>query len=231
MKYVVVLPFVHRPYMEECRATMAPEFLDNVLFVDNTVNNLGIMKSHNLGVDKVIKEDADWLIILSAAVRFGNPGGLDFIQHFIDFPEYNVIEAADVFGQHLIALSAQTLKRVGRYDENFGPFYGFEDVDYSLRIQKTYNYDAREGATKILWDKFSVDASDKKVGMAHSIKLGIIDDPAAPKIEYFKRKHGRHPGDSQLDSYDHPFNDPTKSWDWWPIPPDPRVNQEAGWNA
>ena len=77
MKYVVVVPYTVQSIMNEFMATCK---LENVLQIDNTTNNIGCMASHNLGVDKMYETESDWLVVISAAIRFGEPGGLDFIE-------------------------------------------------------------------------------------------------------------------------------------------------------
>jgi len=86
-------------------------------------------------------------------------------------------------------------------------------------IQKAYKYDARypleEGSQGVKWDKADgIDVKDSTMG--HSIKLANVHAPADPLIDYFKEKWGRHPGDSQLDSYEHPFNNPDFDVRYWP---------------
>lgn len=137
------------------------------------------MRSHNLGIDKMKEDDSDWLIVLSAAMRFGEPGGLDFIAELEKAPGDLVIEPSYIFGWHLIAFSRQVIEKVGRWDENFTP-YGFDDLDYSWRIQKTFDI------TAPLWRKVSVDVSD--AGMAHSIHIGKVESDVNRLREYFKEK-------------------------------------------
>ena len=209
MKYTVVLPSAHKPYTRDCLATSK---LKNVLVVDNTENNIGVPKSWNLGVSEMQNTNSDWLIIVSAAIRFGGPGGLDFVEALENSEGHTAVEANKVFGWHLIAFSRECLDRVGRFDENF--FNGFEDLDYSLRIQKAYNIDGRQ---QQLWEKTEVELED--MGMAHAIKLAGVNDPAEPRINYFTSKWGRHPGAYTEDSHSTPFNDPLKSVAFWPEPP------------
>lgn len=201
-KYTVVLPIAYGPYGEDCLATCK---LDNILVVDNTVNNIGVMKSHNLGVDKMLEDGSDWLIILSAAIRFGEPGGMDFTDQLATADEL-VVEAAQVFGWHLIAFRREVIETVGRWDENFSP-YGFDDLDYSWRFQKSYQFNPDIP----LWTKKYLDCTD--MGMAHSIQLaGVWGDPI-PLMQYYRRKWGGLTGEER---YDHPFNDPTKPISYWP---------------
>jgi hypothetical protein len=180
----------------------------NVFEVDNTKRNRGIMASHNLGIDEMRRNDSEWLIIMSAALRFGlSTGGLDFIEQLERHKGHQVIEAAGVYGWHLIAFHRDTIETVGRWDTNFSP-YGFDDIDYSIRFQLAF------GATGQLWHKVPVNVRD--TGMAHSIKRGRIDAPAGPLIEYFRAKWGRHPGAWQEPHYEHPFNDASRSLKYWP---------------
>lgn len=207
MKWVGVLPFVVKEYRDACSKSMSGDFRYNVLNVDNTQNNIGIMRAHNLGIDYMKEHNADWLVIISAAIRFGPLGGMDFIHALEQRPDDNVVEASGVFGWHLIAFHRRTLDKIGRWDANFSP-YGFCDLDMSLRIQKAYH------KTPPLWEKAEVDAKD--MGMAHSIKIGKVEAPADPRIEYFERKWGRHPGDFEKPSFDRPFNDPKNPIGYWP---------------
>jgi hypothetical protein len=214
MKYTVVLPYVWQPYKDACQATWRfPD--ENVLMVDNTVNNLGIMRAHNMGIDKMRRDDTDWLIVLSAAIRFGEPGGLDFINQLETHPGYQIIEAEEVFGWHLIAFSRETIETVGRWDENFTP-YGFDDLDYSLRWQRAFGMHLQQGQNSEpgIWTKEPVELSD--MGMGHGLNIAGVDSPPGPKIFYFHQKWGRHPSSSSQNAFDHPWNDPANSIRYWP---------------
>ncbi len=205
LKYTVVLPFVHNPYKDECLATSK---LDNVLLVDNTDINLGIMKSHNLGIDKMRADNSDWLIILSAAVRFGEPGGLDFIAEIEKRSNDLAVEAMPVFGWHLIAFNKKTIEKVGCWDENFTP-YGYDDLDYSWRIQLAFAL--LDKGPK--WTKVKIDVTD--MGMAHSIHIGKIKTQNEQKLrKYYLKKWGGIP----QPVYKHPFNDPKNKINYWPNP-------------
>lgn len=187
--------------MERCKL--------DVFEIDNTVNNLGVMRSHNLGVDEMRRRDADWLVIMGASIRFGDRGGLDFIEALDEHPNDNVVEGAGVYGWHLIAFHKDTLNRVGKWDANFSP-YGFDDIDMSMRIQKCFNSQGKYPS----WEKVPVDVTDTTMG--HSLKLGGVEAPAAPRLLYFVEKWGRHPGASELTSYDNPFNEPKNHIGYWP---------------
>lgn len=213
MKYIVCLPYVWKPYFDECIATCKfPR--ENMLLIDNTVNNIGIMKSHNLGVAKMKELGADYLIILSAAIRFGEAGGLDFIEQLEKHPELDIAHGVQlnykevgnkVFGWHFMAFRKEVFEKIGKWDENFTP-YGFDDIDLSLRIRK--------GIPDVKWESLPCDVSDTT--MAHSIKLAGVEAPSGPRMLYFMEKWGRHPGAWKLGSYDTPFNDPNNSLAFWP---------------
>jgi hypothetical protein len=203
------MPFCYQPYRELCQESWRFD-PDSILLVDNTIVNKGIMRSHNMGIDKMVRDDTDWLIIMSAAIRFGSPGGLDFIDQLDKHAGYHVIEAAGVFGWHLIAFARDTINLVGRWDENFTP-YGPDDIDYSLRFQRAYGMDGRDIE---LWIKVPVNALD--AGMAHGLHLaGVYSDPF-PKRFYFGQKWGRAPDDSHITAYRHPWNDTTHDIRYWP---------------
>lgn len=238
MNYLVVLPYAYQPYFEACRETWKfPE--DNMLLIDNTVDNIGIMKSHNLGVEKMKEMQADWLIILSAAVRFGEAGGLDFIKILEEHPDYHVIHAAsanveggkqadskgggknEVFGWHLTAFNRSVFEAIGNWDENFSP-YGLDDIDLSLRIRK--------GISNVKWDTFPCDVHDTT--MSHSINKAGVKASYPPRNAYFTRKWGRGGGDWQNNGFERPFGD--KPLNYWPLPDDllSIFNNEykKGWN-
>lgn len=222
MEWVGVLPFIHRPYMEACRESMAPEFASRVLFVDNTETNLGIMRSHNLGIDRMLEVGAEWLVVLGASLRFGAPGGLDFIDQLDAHADHDVLEGPcwtpdshgqGVYGWHLIAFRRSTINAVGRWDENFSP-YGFCDLDMSLRIQRALSIPAEK---RPYWIKVPCDVRDE--GMAHGIHLSGVSTDTNDLIAYFEWKWGRHPGASTVPAYEHPFNDSANPVWFWPDAP------------
>lgn len=227
MKYLVVVPYVYEPYFQEfIRTVKIPR--ENILLVNNTVNNRGIMRSHNMGIDLARERGADWLIIMSAAIRFGEAGGLDFIQLLEDHMDHHVIHGASanvaggmqsnpdggggnnkVFGWHLTAFRTEVFENIGRWDENFTP-YGFDDIDMSLRIRKHYK-------ERTKWETYPCDVLDTTMG--HSIKLAQVEAPSEPRIAYFVNKWGRHPGAWQWDGWEHPFNEEYHNLKFWPIAP------------
>jgi GT2 family glycosyltransferase len=199
------------------------------------------MASHNKGIEFMKEKNADWLIIMSAAIRFGKNGGFDFIDVLENNPNHYVIHAGTpnsplsidqtklkhqknkeyqngVYGWHLTAFSKDVFENIGTWDENFSP-YGYDDIDLSVRIQK--HYKGRAG-----WGTFPVQVSDTT--MSHSISLGGLKTLDEPKASYFKRKWGVNAGGSNIDDYyDNPFNDVTKPLSWWPKDDDERANKDS----
>jgi len=244
MKYVCVVPYAYQPYFDEFIKTVKiPKEL--MLCIDNTdlATNRGSMKSHNMGVDFMREKKADWLIVMSAAIRFGEKGGLDLEQILDEHPDYHVIHGASanvvggeqsnpdgggginkVFGWHLVAFNKTVFDTIGYWDENFTP-YSLDDIDMSLRIRKAFK-------EKTKWDTYPCDVTDTT--MSHSINKAGVKASYPPRNEYFKRKWGRDGGEWQNDGYEHPFNDPTKSLAYWPFPDDPlsifQVEYKNGYN-
>ena len=217
MKYVVVVPFAYRPYFDEFKATLKlPE--ENCLFIDDTSppGGIGIMKAHNMGIDFARTKDADYLIVMSAGIRFGEPGGLDFIKVIEEHPELLVINGAGLnrengeiqaMGYHLTAFKMDVFNAIGRWDENFTP-YGFDDIDLMLRMKKYFGNQYKV-------DTFPVDM--EHVSRSHSISLAGVVAPSEPRIVYFTEKWGRHPGAYQWDGWAYPFNNPDHNLSYWPV--------------
>lgn len=217
MKYVVVVPYAYKPYYEEFLNTLSDQILVHTLVVDdsNPPGAIGIMHAHNKGIDFMKERGADWLIVMSAGIRFGEKGGLDFIELLENHNDLHVINGAGknretgevmAMGYHLTAFRADVFSTIGRWDENFSP-YGFDDIDLMLRMKKGFG-----GALRS--DTFPVDM--EHVSRSHSIQLAKVDSPSAPRIEYFVEKWGRHPGAYQWDGWLHPFNDEKNTIKYWP---------------
>lgn len=228
MKYVAVVPYTYQKYFDEFMATCKFSH-ENMLCINNTTaeRNIGCMASHNLGIDFMKQRNADWLIVISPAIRFGKNGGLDFLEILKDHPDYHVIHGASdnvvggkqsdpaggghnkVFGWHLAAFNKSVFEAIGRWDENFTP-YGFDDIDMTLRIRKHFKDDTK-------WDTYPCDVTDTR--MSHSLHFvpDVVGEAAsAPRIAYFVEKWGRHPGAWQWDGWEHPFNNPEHDLKYWP---------------
>jgi len=203
-KYLVVLPFMVKDWADSCISSCRLQEEGRVLTIDNTVTNRGIMRSHNLGLDE--RQPDEWFIIMSAAVRFGPAGGLDFIDNLVEHENHGVISCSDTYGWHLVAFRPDVVAKMGRWDENFTP-YGYDDNDLSVRIHKM--------SPDLLWGGYPCDLEDR--GMAHSIKVGGLQPQHGYRLlNYWMRKWGALPG-SQFDEYwNQPFNTRTNNINFWP---------------
>ena len=112
-------------------------------------SNLGVAGSWNVGVAQMFEYGYDWLVVCSAAARFGPPGGQDLTTFLNEasqaIPRPKVIEAGRDLGWHLIAFHRDTLQRVGPFDPIFDPAY-YEDRDWSVRFQRAYGVAVKSGA-------------------------------------------------------------------------------------
>lgn len=186
MTSFIVMPWVYKPYRDACLAT-----LDRGVFeVDNSKNNIGVAESWNKGIDNM--GDADWLIIMSASVRF--EGNAECLNHLEQHPEARMVYFVDEYPSwRLVALHKDVIKDVGRFDKTFFPAY-FEDVDYELRASRAgYRWTTMPA-------KYTV-ASE-----GHGIALGGIKPRTEELINYFATKWGRHPAAKELPAYKYPFN-------------------------
>lgn len=218
MKFVGVLPSIWAEWTDLCVASMDSTLWNETIVVDNVAPNpnRGVAASWNLGVDALYERDADWLVIISAATRFGSPGGLDFLAHLEDAVGTEwAIEAGECprqrgigFGWHLIAFPRLTFDRVGRFDENFWPAY-WEDCDFGHRIRCATP--AWQPGPDPLWPKVDVDADLE--GFAHGVKLAGVESMPHRLAAYYARKWG---GPPSAEEYVRPFGDQKLGLDWWP---------------
>ena len=216
INYAIVVPYVYQEYFDEFIKTCKfPR--ENMLIVDNTVENIGIMAAHNLGVKFMEEKNADWLIVMSAGIRFGENGGLDFLKIIEENQEALMIHGSGAWnnngkkiksialGWHLTAFNKKIFETAGNWDENFTP-YGLDDVDLTIRIQKAFgkNYDLRV---------FPCDFRHEST--SHSITIAGVKSAYEPRNEYFKRKWGRDGGEWKKEGYLTPFN-LNKPLSYWP---------------
>lgn len=227
MNYVAVIPSIFQQYTDECVASCK---LDNVVVVDNTVNNLGIAGGWNVGVREMYDRGADWTIIISAAVRFGDPGGLDLVEALEQNPDALAVEAGDYnrsstvysapptrwdaagnpvegFGWHLLAIHRRTFDAVGLFDENFWPGY-MEDTDFNCRLRNFYG-DRINWSNPPYWLKTPVDGTVAYIG--HGSDLANVN--VNGQMDYYLRKWG---GPPLSEKWQQPFNDSPVCF--WPQP-------------
>lgn len=189
-----------------------------VVVWNNPRDNRGVAGSWNIGRDECLRTEADFLMIMSAAVRLrraGNPDRpassfhemLSLLYQIQAANKHNAYEgkrpivageAGNGLGWHLIAFTRDVLAKVGPFDEAFSPAY-HEDNDYSWRIQCAYGLTP---ADYPLWPKVAVDAHLTEV--AHGIKRGGVTVDLAGLADLYVRKWG---GVSGSERWCHPYDD------------------------
>lgn len=203
MSYVTVLPSIYQPWTDRCLEHCR---LDRVVIVDNTTVNLGVATSWNIGVRVMRAEAADWLIILSAAIRFNTDfGGLDLVAELEANPDAYAVEAGHGMGWHLIAFHRRAFDLVGEFDENFYPAY-LEDNDFGRRLLLGL------GGHPPLWPKVSVEVGLQ--GFCHGVDLGGAATDPDLMAAYYQAKWGGPPSREEFAS---PFN-LAVGLDHWPPP-------------
>lgn len=221
MSYLILIPSILNSWTQDCLASLSPLVgPHDVEIVDNSQLNRGVASSWNIGVDRVLAEKRDWLILCSAAVRFGPAGGCDFLNAVDEQYAAHAVEADGGLGWHLIAFSRITLERTGRFDENLYPAYE-EDLDYSRRMQLAFG-----GRDVLRWPKVDVDA--RLAGVAHGIQEAHVYVDFVGLERYMARKWNGHKDGWDQQGFVKPFDDPQHDWRWWPTPPDPRCFIPAG---
>lgn len=199
MTYQIVLPFIYEPYMRECIATIkVPK--ENMLLIDNTKINQGVAGSWNKGIELMYERNCDWLIILSAAVRFGENGMLDFIEE-LEKTDKDILACEPSIGWHCIGIRRSVFDAVGTFDENFYPIY-FEEVEWSYRCQLV---------GIVCWgstDKVQIE----NLMWAHSGKLAGVKSDGERLLKYLLCRWG---GVRDKYEFKTPFNDPARSIKDW----------------
>lgn len=215
MSFVAILPSIWNPYTDECLASMGGALRAGTHVYDNTVHNRGVARGWNAGVDLMRERDAEWLVVVSASMRFGEPGGADFLAHLDDAEgDEWAVEAGEQphrpghgFGWHLIAFPRRTFDRVGLFDENFFAYY--EDNDYGHRIRCASGW---EPGLDPIWPKVPVDAT--LTGYGHGAQMAGLWFDAKVPLTYYRQKWG---GPPSCEEWCRPFNRDVPL-SWWPHP-------------
>lgn len=222
--YLVVLPILSQHIAQRCLDSLLREDSSakfghgNILIVDNTKekilvypsypfqyyrdpqgHNLGCARAWNVGAQKVLKENLDYLVILSSTIEFGPVLQTTWVQEMEKLWGENVIEAEGLSWK-LIAIHRRIFETIGLFDTNFYPAY-FEALDFSYRMRQV----GWEGNWKHAW----VNAMAHGVG-AH---IGIVNCPAPPLLKYLHKKWGGPKGEEQ---YTRPWNDSNKKLSFFP---------------
>lgn len=196
--WFLVIPSINPEWNKLCINSLIDNETDfDYLIVDNRKKNYGVAGAWNLGVDKVINENIDWLVICSESVRFG-PNAAKDIQKSLDeaSPEDMVIEADNGFGWHLIAIRRELFLTVGYFDEVFFPAY-FEDNDFAYRIKIAAQKNKKKWFP---WNYMTVDA--ELIGIAQGLKLLNYEIDYGWLTNKYIEKWGGYPEETYL----HPYN-------------------------
>lgn len=218
MKYVITIPSGGGDRLDVCLNSIDPEIRKNVLITKNapgikerddvlgyrgTGINDGVSAGWNNGLNYVLDNELDYVIILSQNVVF-TQGMCDFIAELEKMPEYGTISQE---GYHCIALSRKTIEMVGLFDTNYYPIY-YEDTDYELRLFKA----------GLIHELYETKIGALKTPGGYSTTLGMRPEVEGCK-RYFVMKWGQIFDYMHYESqtfHDRPFNNPNNAMDYFP---------------
>lgn len=208
VKALWVLPSLDPEYRAQCLATLK---VPHLLVVNNAApnRNTGVTAAWNLGINAARGIGARWVVFLSESMRFGDHGGLDFEDGLAG------VLCDGLFGWHMVGVRLDVIDRVGLFDPNLESYLG--ETDYLVRLHWAGYPSPRENNLPGRVQRSDIDAWH--TGTEHSIIAGLATPDLGAAHLYFSNKWGcpePHP------RWQHPFNDPTKDWSWYPMPPDPR---------
>lgn len=179
-------------------------------------HNLGVARSWNIGARRVLDEDLDYLVIMSASMLFGPELHTTWLRQMETFWGESVIEC-EGNSWHLIALHRRLFEQVGLFDEAYYPAY-MEQTDwcYRLRMKRL------EHSFTHVW----VNALSQGAGLHVNDGKGQTDDvdcPAGPLLAHYRDKFG---GDKGEETYVQPWGN--KPIDYWPEYSIPELAEKYG---
>lgn len=230
MKIKAVLPILDRDIGDKCVQSILMENsaagIDpkDLLIIDNTKeggikydgievyrdrhgHNIGVSGAWNIGARRVVEEQLDFLVIMSASLLFGPGLHTTWTRQMSNHTGYHVIENTGN-SWHLIAFKRIVFETIGYFDENFYPAY-FEAVDFARRLELGFP-DVGIDRWANLW------CNVMSTGIAQHIPL--VDCPAAPLLAYYKKKWG---GDKQEETFTTPYGN--QGLDYWEPVSIPRI--------
>lgn len=232
MRPLIVLPVIHNETAVKCIDSMGVKVqFDNLLIVDNSPDkftkqwpmaddlfhierpegNIGVGRAWNIGVDYMLKNDFDFLIILSASVVFKD-GGFSLFDQLEKNKHAMGLQTQE--GWHCIALSKSIFKEIGNFDTNFYPAY-YEDSDFIRRMELAKIH---EPCGTIHMPATSIEVFPAEV--AHGMKKGNVHVNMQACANYFLSKWGAMPAyDSQASRdkmFKHPFDNPSYDLSYYP---------------
>jgi len=196
MKAVVVLPWLDQDLMLYTEGCMKKDKRWDWILADNSEVNHGVASSWNYGVDRTLESKADWLILLSTSVRFGRPGGTDFLDGLEQHTGQADLVGGLGMGWHLHAISRRALEYVGSFDVVFNPAY-YEDNDWLYRYELVFGKDALDNHR---W----VDVDHVSLGDAHSLRFNHVAIDIGAQRSKYVTKWGGDPG---KELYDTPYHE------------------------
>lgn len=169
---------------------------------DPSGHNLGVARSWNVGVRRVLDEGLDYIILMSATVLFGPILHTTWKRQMEEFWGARVIES-DGLSWKLIAIHRSAFERIGIFDENFYPAY-FEQTDWCYRLRM------------VGWEQGFVRVWCNAMAQAVAGHNHVVSCPAQPLLDYYRSKFG---GDKGEETWVMPFgNKPLDYWEDVPIP-------------
>lgn len=172
-------------------------------------HNLGVARAWNVGAMEVLDRGLDYLVVVSASMRFGPQMHTTWLKQMQTFWGADVIEC-DGHSWHLIAFHRNVFEAVGLFDGNFYPAY-FEAIDFGYRLRML----DMEGS----WPRAWVNALSQGAALHNT----AVSCPAPPLLDYYARKWGGAKGE---ETFTRPFGD--KPLDWWEDVPVPELARRYG---
>jgi GT2 family glycosyltransferase len=206
MKLCAVVPVLNYPWGMECLDSIAMPgsaagfTRDELLIIDNTReggifdawgetyrdpegHNLGVARSWNVGAKRVLERGLDYLVILSASLRFGPELHTTWRRVMEEWNGAKVIEC-DIQSWHLIALHRSTFEKIGLFDSNFYPAY-FESIDWCYRLRM------------VGWEQGFVRKPLNCLSTGVALHARLVSCPAPPLLAYYETKWGGPKGEEQ----------------------------------
>lgn len=165
-------------------------------------HNLGVGRSWNVGAREVLERDLDYLVVMSASMRFGPMLHTTWKRQMETFWGSHLIES-EGHSWHLIAIHRTVFETVGLLDQNFHPAYSEAD-DLVTRMVL--------GGMPLSWPRAWVNALSQGV----AVHVQHVSCPWGPLRDYYATKWGGPKGE---EVYTLPFGDqPLDYWEDTPIP-------------
>jgi glycosyltransferase involved in cell wall biosynthesis len=194
--------------------------------VEYQSENIGLARAWNIA----LKKNHDWTFVVSSSMLFNQP-----FSHIVDMlNDFKGVMFRTQHGWHLAGINKKLVSAIGYFDENFYP-YNFDDCDWDhrCRLLEEQFITNTESDLVVSWRNqfihsntpisyvMRISASSAEVDVTCQIDGGATIDGLKINIDgvhdYFKSKWGGDRTREGWGEYKYPFNDPTKSLDYWPV--------------